>query len=225
MKAIFWIGSFFLYTASLNAQVQLELVSYPSPGAPFQTLSREVASRTSIELRSLARNFQVVDETALEQPWLWIRSLDLIRTTGGFLKPEMVLWLKRGGLLVLEPTDVSPATLSKLTEKIHSNGRAADWQPVPPDHELMRSFYLLDALPSCHGKMWQSFQFDGRVTILAIPYAFLETLQDTGQSPKCDTRIEQERSYRIFVNLLMVALATDYKKDQIHLPEILKRLR
>ena len=34
-----------------------------------------------------------------------------------------------------------------------------------------------------------------------------------------------EQATRAFVNLLMVALATDYKKDQIHLPEILKRLR
>ena len=34
-----------------------------------------------------------------------------------------------------------------------------------------------------------------------------------------------EKGYRAFINLLMVALTTDYKKDQVHLPEILKRLR
>ena len=58
-----------------------------------------------------------------------------------------------------------------------------------------------------------------------MPYGFLSVVKDRGAPPACANPPDTERSTRIFVNLVMVALATDYKKDQIHLPEILKRLR
>jgi len=84
---------------------------------------------------------------------------------------------------------------------------------------------LLDALPGCNGEIWRGFSYDGRLAILAIPYGFINALQDQGVAPPCKNAPDQERGTRIFINLIMVALATDYKRDQIHLPEILKRLR
>jgi hypothetical protein len=100
----------------------------------------------------------------------------------------------------------------------------------------MRSFYLLDALPSCGSSIWHQFSFDGRVAAVALPVRLTKSLQDGGgsacpgepaSSMQGGGRAAQsmEMQHRAFVNLLMVALTTDYKKDQVHLPEILKRLR
>ena len=137
-------------------------------------------------------------------------------------KAELALWLRRGGFLVIE-SPLAPAALAKLTAPLKDTGPGGGWNPLPPDHELMRSFYLLDALPACRSEIWRGFHYDGRLAILAVPFAFLATLRDRATPEACAP--DQERGVRVLVNMIMVALATDYKKDQIHLPEILKRLR
>ena len=58
-----------------------------------------------------------------------------------------------------------------------------------------------------------------------MPHRLLAYLRDKGEDVPCLRPTGREMATRIFVNLLMVALAGDYKKDQVHLPEILKRLR
>src|SRR5690606_1329533 len=133
-------------------------------------------------------------------------------------------WLKRGGLLVIQ-SQVSDERLDVLTKRLKMDQLRSTWQPIPPDHELLRSFYLLDSLPMCFGKVWRGYHYDSRLSILVTPYDFLGAVKDAGSPSVCDNPVDHERSVRIFVNLVMVALATDYKKDQIHLPEILKRLR
>ena len=206
-------------------------------GLQLATLAREVAHRTSIELEAKPNQFTHVSSEALDEPWLWVRNLAEITTKDGGLKAELAQWLKRGGFLIIEPGAAAGApaaaavngtpnpALTKLTDALGDGKSAEGWMPLPPDHELMRSFYLLDALPSCNNEIWRGYHYDGRLAILALPYGFLSTLKDKGGPPPCANPPDQERSVRVFVNLIMVALATDYKKDQIHLPEILKRLR
>lgn len=205
-------------------RIQFNLVGYQDGGMTLATLSREVAHRTSIEFDPKPNLNGNVGLDSLSEPWLWIKDLSEITGKDGRLRQDLMQWLKRGGFLVLE----SPApttTLAALTKGLEGEMGSEGWMPLPPDHELMRSFYLLDALPSCNGEIWRGFHYDGRLAILAVPYAFLDTLKDRGQPPPCQNAPDTERSVRVFVNMIMVALATDYKKDQIHLPEILKRLR
>ncbi len=58
-----------------------------------------------------------------------------------------------------------------------------------------------------------------------MPFSLLEAIQDQSNKPSCIADISTETLDRIFINILMATLTTDYKKDQVHLPEILKRLR
>jgi hypothetical protein len=116
--------------------------------------------------------------------------------------------------------------LEKLTsDGFFSTVKSGVWKPIAPDHELMRSFYLLESLPTCQGSGWNEFRYDGRTAILAIPYRLTAILSDQGEVAKCENIKKSEQLTRVLVNLFMISLATDYKKDQIHLPEILKRLR
>ncbi len=205
-------------------KIEFNLVGYDDNGMSLATLSREVAHRTSIELEAKPNVFSHLNADALDEPWLWVKDASEIVAKDATLRPDLVQWLKRGGFLIIEAPLPGPA-LAKLTEKLLGDKSSEGWLPLPPDHELMRSFYLLDALPGCNSEIWRGFQYDGRLAILAVPYGFLATLKDHGVPPACANPPDQERSVRVFVNLIMVALATDYKKDQIHLPEILKRLR
>ena len=221
-----------LGAARAEAKVDFGLVGHDDVtgmGAfTISMLSREVAHRTSIELATRPGAFPTANKDALLEPWIWSKDLGPITDKDGTLKGDVTLWLKRGGFLVIEAASrpIAGAALAKLTQKLaHQGEEEGGWLPLPPDHEVMRSFYLLDALPACGADIWRGFHFDGRLAILFVPYGFLASLKDRPQTPGCASPPDHERSVRTFVNLIMVALATDYKKDQIHLPEILKRLR
>lgn len=208
------------------AQIQLDYFHVPaSQSMSFTKAAREVNSRTSIELLSKPVNFETLDQAG-ESPWLWIRSPDRLTDANGQISAEMIRWLKRGGFLVIESSGSDDPIWNKFTKPLLTGTfKATDWRPVPQDHELMRSFYLLETLPSCNGKIWRWFGIDGRLAILQVPYHFSGILQDQSTKTACDGMGTPEYQTRVFVNILMVALTTDYKRDQIHLPEILKRLR
>lgn len=207
-----------------EAKIGLNLLGYGGGSWTLSMLAREVQHRTSIDLETRPLVSPHLTPEALGEPWLWVHDLSLVTSADGALRPDVVTWLRRGGFLVIEGA-ASGVTLARLTTALHASGSEDGWQPLPPDHEMMRSFYLLDALPACNGEIWRGFHYDGRLAVLAVPYGFLGTLRDHGAPAACANPPDQERSVRVFVNLIMVALATDYKKDQIHLPEILKRLR
>ena len=220
---------FFTLITGTNAfaGVEIALLAPRDGRASFAALAREVALRTSIEMDVKPNIYPQLSPEATAEPWLWTDNLQGITTKSGVLQPELALWLKRGGLLVIE-APWQPSQLEIMVSRLDPGAGASGaniWRPLPPDHELMRSFYLLDALPSCNGEIWRGYQFDGRLAILAVPYGFLQSLRDQSVPITCANPPDQERSARIFVNMIMVALATDYKRDQIHLPEILKRLR
>ena len=84
---------------------------------------------------------------------------------------------------------------------------------------------MLSALPMCDDRSWVGFKIEKRLAILAIPYNFLDLLLDNKSVTSCKNTITKESLIRTFINILMVVLTTDYKKDQIHIPEILKRLK
>jgi hypothetical protein len=117
-------------------------------------------------------------------------------------------------------------SLDKLFEPLMAGTvKPSGWMALPPDHEFMRSFYLLSSVPTCKGQQWRIFALDGRVAAIVSPYSLLSQLRDQPEKLNCEGNITYEQNVRIFVNLMMMAFTTDYKRDQIHLPEILKRLR
>jgi hypothetical protein len=209
-----------------TAKAQLDLLGADGQGAPtFQALSREVASRTSLELSSSPQVFRQFDEASASSPWLWTSKASLMADKNGHITDAGSLWLKRGGMVIFDGPQPT-GTLEKLLEPLMSGTvRPTGWMAMPADHEFMRSFYLLNSLPACRGRFWRVFSFDGRVVAIEAPYSNLKLLQDRPLAWTCEGQVSYEQHARIFVNLMMTAFTTDYKRDQIHLPEILKRLR
>ncbi len=201
---------------SLSATATIELVAVqPAQNWRFTRLAQEVQKRTSL---TLATTLAVRDGSNFStSPWLWVRNL-------AFVADDIAVaqWIRKGGMLVVAGGDA--ATLTTFTARTFGKSTGA-WQNIPLDHELMRSFYLLDTLPVCNQQRWRSFTFAARLAIVVIPQRLLAYLRDGGADVPCLRQTGREMATRMFINLLMVALAGDYKKDQVHLPEILKRLR
>ena len=223
-SSLLLIGSLLLPRQTAHADINLAVLS-PNTLNRISALELEVSSRTSLKISKNLIQYSNFDEKLLEEPWLWAASVDSVKDERGNLHEKIGKWLRRGGLLIIENIK-TPQELEKLTAKGFDYQKIpARWSPIPPDHEIMRSFYLLDALPTCNGKLWHGFMFDKRLAILAVPYKFLPSLLDSGNKNHCSEPPTRERNLRIFINTLMVALTTDYKKDQIHMKEILKRLQ
>jgi hypothetical protein len=210
----------------LFAQVQLHVVGSESNDSNIRFLANEIENRTSIEMVEQVSRFDpLAARVEWKFPWLWAQQSALTRalSVNAQTKNSFQLWLRRGGFLIIdgyENIEELKGTTS-FNDLVVQEGEG--WGPIPPDHEIMRSFYLLDTLPLCAARVWYGYNFDGRLAILASPLSILDPAKNVDKS--CLAAQDQELMVRSFVNIVMVGLATDYKKDQIHLPEILKRLR
>ncbi|MHC8510082.1 MAG: DUF4159 domain-containing protein [Rhodospirillales bacterium] len=107
--------------------------------------------------------------------------------------------------------------------------------PIPPDHVLSRSFYLLRGFPGrwSGGGVWTDVQNqpgnDGVAGVIAggadwaAAWAMDENFRPLAAVTPGGAR-QRELAFRFGVNLVMYALTGNYKEDQVHIPEILRRL-
>ena len=107
--------------------------------------------------------------------------------------------------------------------------------PVPPDHVLTKSFYLMQEFPGrwSGGALWvepvEDQVNDGVASIIVggNNWAGAWAMDRRGQPmypvvPGGEP--QRELAYRFGVNLVMYALTGNYKTDQVHVPAILERL-
>lgn len=220
-----WFGSSLVLLACLapgpvEGQVRLNALAYPALGS-LAPLKRDISARTSIDFHEEALQFPQFERNLLNEPWIWSATPEPLENLDQPQWNELITWLQRGGFLIVEKHGGGERLKKRILEQVPQGA----WKPIPPDHELMRSFHLLASLPQCGNLVWEGFHFDQRIAVVLIPGEFLRSLLSGQAVEPCFAKFPREQALRVFVNLLMVALATDYKKDQIHLPEILKRLR
>jgi hypothetical protein len=107
--------------------------------------------------------------------------------------------------------------------------------PVPPDHVLTKSFYLLQDFPGrwANGEVWversEEHVNDGVSSVIIGGNDWASAWAvDNDRRPMFAVvpggEHQREMSYRFGVNLVMYALTGNYKSDQVHVPFILERL-
>lgn len=109
-------------------------------------------------------------------------------------------------------------------------------QPVPIDHVLTRSFYLMQNFPGryLNGELWlddtaEKQGNDGVASVLigSNDWAAAWAIGDNGKPLAAiasgDER-QREMAFRFGINLVMYTLTGNYKADQVHVPAILERL-
>jgi Domain of unknown function (DUF4159) len=118
-------------------------------------------------------------------------------------------------------------------------------EPVPRDHVLTKTFYLLHDFPGRYadGKLWvEALPADAEenqerparagdgvssIIISSNDFAGAWALRPDGQSmlPLVPGEGRQrEFAFRAGVNIVMYALTGNYKADQVHIPALLERL-
>jgi hypothetical protein len=138
------------------------------------------------------------------------------------------------------PSSAGEQTLRRLTAGLD----IPPLEPVPDDHVLTKSFYILRDFPGrwSGGQVWveklppapkgvtrPARGGDGvsPVIIGSNDWAAAWAVDESGQPLYATVpggQRQREFAYRFGVNLVMYALTGNYKSDQVHVPAILERL-
>lgn len=162
-------------------------------------------------------------------------------------------FLRSGGMILFDTRDGDIAGLGAADGGAALQALAAPLDipplaPVPPDHVLTRSFYLLDDFPGRYqnSPVWaeappldaaavEGVPFrnlnDGVSPVVVGPNAWAEAwavdrrgLPMYSLGVGFDAERQREMSIRFGVNLIMYVLTGNYKSDQVHVGALLERL-
>jgi hypothetical protein len=219
-------------------------------------LSLVLAERTALEPGEPVGVDLLKDDLSLFPLLYWPLTADITAR----LKPqrEAVLarlenYMQHGGTVLFDTRDAtSPArlfsgALSPETAQLRLLLQGLDiplLEPVPDDHVLGKTFYLLESFPgrTATGQLWVEQQTpaqtsdsrpvrqnDGVSSLLITSnnMAAAWALDENGL-PFLPTippdPFQREWSYRAGINIVMYVLTGNYKADQVHVPALLERL-
>ena len=163
-------------------------------------------------------------------------------------------YLKGGGMILFDTRDSNIARVGQTTkegrvlQQLASRLNLPPLAPIAPDHVLTRSFYLLQDFPGrfAGGEIWVEAPQNSGVAVEGMPFRNLNdgvtpvviggndwaaawAVDDAG-APLLPVgrgmagERQREIALRFGVNLIMHVLTGNYKSDQVHVPELLKRL-
>ncbi len=150
-------------------------------------------------------------------------------------------YLKNGGMLVIDAQDdgqraIAAGGVDPALKALFAQIRIPPLQPVPADHVLTRSYYLIHSFPgrTTGGRLWVEADVRGSsldgvsgVIVGANDWAAAWALDENGRPMAAlsdDMPRQREMARRFGVNLVMYALTGNYKADQVHIPALLQRL-
>jgi hypothetical protein len=158
-------------------------------------------------------------------------------------------FMKQGGLIIFDTRDhdtelTGASTQNKALTRLVGQLDIPPLEPVPENHVLTKSFYLMRSFPGRFdgGSLWveaepqdeaerteRSRRTDGVSSIVITSNDFAGAWAlDESNRPIYPTvpggEVQREMAFRAGVNIVMYALTGNYKADQVHVPALLERL-
>lgn len=215
-------------------------------------LSDQLANRTAVEPLTPMGVDVTKDELAFFPFLYWPVTVDApVPSSATFARLNR--YLRTGGLILFDTRDADVALAGATPEgqalqRIASGLDIPPLEPVPQDHVLTRSFYLLQAFPGrfTEGGLWVEAAPPDAAKAEGMPFRNLNDgvtpvviggndwasawAIDEGGGPMFPVGRgaagddQREYAYRFGINLIMHVLTGNYKSDQVHVPALLERL-
>jgi hypothetical protein len=212
-------------------------------------LSRVLAARTAVEPGD-PMGVNIDNDELVFFPLLYWPVTEAAQPLSDHTLAKVDAYMKQGGMIIFDTKDYqmplggaasgqSPALASLL-------GRLdiPRLEPVPDDHVLTKSFYLMRGFPGRWdgGTLWveaQSTDADGgerralksdgvsSILITSNDFAGAWAVDDNNRYAFAAVpggEVQREMAFRSGVNIVMYALTGNYKADQVHVPALLERL-
>ena len=217
----------------------------------LQGLSRVLARRTAVEpIDPIGVNIEN-DELAFF-PLLYWPVVENAQSLNEATLAKVDAYMKKGGMIIFDTRDFqnaipsadgSPSGNSKTLQRLIGKLDIPRLEPVPENHVLTKSFYLLSSFPGRWdgGELWvearskspggstRAGRTDGVSSILITSNDFAAAWAlDDRNTPLFPVvpggELQREWAFRVGVNIVMYALTGNYKADQVHIPALLERL-
>jgi len=184
----------------------------------FSVIRDEIEKRTTIRIDSnyykkiSARSFLRGELPPL--PYLWVNLTGRNRAIPEKIIRFLKIFTDRGGIIFFDITGVSDdSSARKSLEQLGLiiSGQTGSLGFLPDRHPLYRSFYLLN---------------DEKMEGVTVSFSTQRAaLLVSGQNLKKRILRREEAAVRASVNIVMYMLTGNYKSDQLHTRQILKRLK
>ena len=205
-------------------------------------LTRVLSRRTSVEPGAPLGVDPNHDELAFF-PLIYWPIVPEAADLGDAARKRVNEYLAHGGTILFDLREAAAGTMilgraSRGSEALMRLSEGLDippLAPVPPDHVLTKSFYLMQDFPGRYagGTLWvgatEGRVNDGVASVLVGSNDWASAWAvDTSGRPLYAVvpggERQRELAYRAGINLVMYALTGNYKADQVHIPFILERL-
>jgi hypothetical protein len=198
----------------------------------LENLGEALSNRTSAEPAGVAALDIEQDKLAFF-PWLYWPVTATQKTPSAEALRKVQGYLDRGGTILfdLRYGAGQDANASANLQKITGSLNIPPLIPLPPDHVLTKTFYLLDSFPGLYttGGLWvEKGSVSGRDGVSSVIIGSNDWASAWGAGER-NTGLpggsrQSEMAIRAGINFTMYALTGNYKADQVHVPYILERL-
>ncbi len=214
-------------------------------------LAKVLQSRTAVEPGEPAGVDIAKDEIAF-YPILYWPVLESTESLPDAAIGRIDAYMKEGGLIIFDTRDYGQGGSNTLPmagkggnalQRLLSKLDVPRLEPVPENHVVTKSFYLLRSFPGRWdgGQLWveaisENPNDTNRARVADGVTSIMITSNDFAAAWALDARdrpiypvvpggeMQREMAYRSGVNIVMHALTGNYKADQVHVPALLERL-
>ncbi len=194
-------------------------------------LSWEVRKRTSVEPMLEPGKARLSDDSVFRSPMLYWRGDAEFAPLSEAEVEALRRYVNRGGFIIIDDASAGGEGFDRsVRRELQRAFPASPLKPIPDDHTIFRSFYLLGRPV---GRVEGPAFLEGvsRGDRIAVVYS----RHDLGGALRRDRlgswtqavvpggERQRERAIRLAVNLVLYSLCTDYKDDQVHAPFIMRR--
>ncbi len=205
----------------------------PRPEA-LRSLLAQIARRTSIDVNREPTSLKLSDQNLFKYPFIYLGGDKAFEP---FEESDLKIlrkYLSYGGFLFID--DNSAVANSEFDRSVRRMvARVFPQTPlrnIPRDHSVFRSFYLLNTVSgrAIIKSSMEGISLKGRTVLM---YSVNDQagawsrnkLGDWNYDVVAGGYRQRQLSIRLGINIILYALTLDYKKDMVHLPIILERLR
>ena len=214
-------------------------------------LARVLEARTAVEPGEPAGIDITKDEIAF-YPMLYWPVLENAEVLPDAAIAKIDAYMKEGGLIIFDTRDYGQGGSNTLPmagkggnalQRLLSKLDVPRLEPVPENHVVTKSFYLLRSFPGRWdgGQLWveaisPNANDTHRARVADGVTSIMITSNDFAAAWALDERgrpiypvvpggeMQREMAYRSGVNIVIHALTGNYKADQVHVPALLERL-
>ncbi|MEM0899513.1 MAG: DUF4159 domain-containing protein [Pseudomonadota bacterium] len=212
-------------------------------------LSRFIASRTALEPGEPVGVDLETDELAFFPLIYYAIDANATKPSDEAIA-RLDAYMQNGGTVLFDTRDDLMSSFNGQTaentylRELLSSLNIPPLEPVPPDHVLTKSFYILESFPGRYAgsPLWVEALPDGEqredrpvrsgdgvspILITGNDFAAAWALDEQGAplaAVSGGDPLQRIYAFRTGVNIMMYMLTGNYKADQVHVPAILERL-